>query len=420
MKVKDGGVRMAIDPATLKIIAKVATTAASDEKVRQVILIACLLPFIIILLVLSSPFAIFFSMTSDGANADAISISGKMYSLKEQFEQKIQLEEDDDTVDEIHTVIMGSEDNSIIDNSADVLMSYSVKYNVVDNNAKQMAVLSKKQINKLNDVFWDMNTVTSKIETVTEKKTYRTTNKDGNTVTKTKTITKRIKTIYVDCLSSEEIAISYHFNKTQLRVLVEMKKSGYGVLLGNNSIKTFLTIEQIAEIRSYMPHGLSIEREQIVKMAKSIVGKVNYFWGGKSLAIGWDNRWGKQVEVTSIGSSTTGTKRPFGLDCSGYVTWVFSNMGLPANTINETIGHGVTKQWNVSSSIPESLALPGDLAFLAVPGTRKVNHIGIVVGKDSDDKILVAHCNSSDDNVVISTAESVGFMYYRRPAVLIE
>ena len=24
----------------------------------------------------------------------------------------------------------------------------------------------------------------------------------------------------------------------------------------------------------------------------SLVGKVNYFWGGKSSAIGWDPRWG--------------------------------------------------------------------------------------------------------------------------------
>ena len=95
---------MAIDPATLKIIAKVATTAVTDERTRRVILIACLIPFIIILLVVSSPFAIFFSMTSDGTNVDAISISGTIYSLKEQFEQKIQIEEEDNTVDEIHTL----------------------------------------------------------------------------------------------------------------------------------------------------------------------------------------------------------------------------------------------------------------------------------------------------------------------------
>jgi cell wall-associated NlpC family hydrolase len=411
---------MAIDPATLKAIAKVATTAVTDERARRVALIACLVPFIIILLVLSSPFAIFFSMTSDGTNADAISISDKMDSLKEQFEQKIRLEEEVDTVDEVRTVIMGSEDNSIIDNSADVLVAYSVKYNVINENAEQMAVLTENQINKLEDVFWDMNTITSEIETFTEKKTYTTTDNNGETVTKTKTITKKIKTIYIDCLTAEEIAKAYDFDKTQQRVLEEMKKSGLDALFGNSSINAILAKEQLAEIKAYIPEDLSIEREQIVKIAYSIVGKVNYFWGGKSSSIGWDKRWGTKIEVTSKGSHTTGTKRPFGLDCSGYITWVFINMGLPLDTINETIGHGTTQQWNSSSSIPESLVLPGDLAFLAVPGTRKVNHIGIVVGKDKNGSVLVAHCASAANNVVVTTAESVGFMYYRRPAILIE
>ena len=410
---------MAINPATLKIIAKVATTAASDEKVRRVILIACLMPFIIILLVLSSPFAIFFSMTSDGTNADAISISGKMYSLKEQFEQKIQLEKEDDTVDEIHTVIMGSEDNSIIDNSADVLMAYSVKYNVTDDNAEQMAVLSKKQINKLNDVFWDMNIVTSKIEIFTEKKTYTSTDEDGNTTTETKIITKQIKSIYVDSLTVDEIMNQYKFSKKQIEMVREMQKSEFGMLFSSN-VTTFLTNRQIEEIREYMPDDLIINRDLIVEKSESLVGKVNYFWGGKSSALDWDNRWGTQVEVTSVGSLSTGQIKSFGLDCSGYVTWVFINMGLNVESINETIGHGTTNQWNLSTSINASSILKGDLAFLAGPGTRKVNHVGIVVGKDGDGSILVAHCSSGPNNIVITKAEDTGFIYFRRPAVLIE
>lgn len=220
---------MAIDPLALKTLAKVATTAASDEKTRQVILIACLVPFIIILLVLASPFAIFFSTTSGGTNADSVAISEKMNSLKAQFEQIIEFEKQDDAVDEIHTVIMGSEDNSIIDNSVDVLMVYSVKYNVIDDDAEQMAVLSKNQMDKLNDVFWDMNTITSNVETFTEEKNYTIIDEDGNAVVKTKTITKKIKTIHVDCLSTDEIAKIYNFDVIQLRVLEEMKRSGLTV-----------------------------------------------------------------------------------------------------------------------------------------------------------------------------------------------
>ena len=74
----------------------------------------------------------------------------------------------------------------------------------------------------------------------------------------------------------------------------------------------------------------------MVETALTLYGKVNYFWGGKSLTIGWDSRWGTLQKVTAAGSSTTGTYRPYGMDCSGFVDWVFYNM-----TGGEyIIGHG--------------------------------------------------------------------------------
>ena len=61
-------------------------------------------------------------------------------------------------------------------------------------------------------------------------------------------------------------------------------------------------------------------RLSVARSALSLVGKVHYFWGGKSLVFGWDNRWGQLAKVTADGSSTTGTYRPYGLDCSGCAT----------------------------------------------------------------------------------------------------
>lgn len=411
---------MAIDPATLKVIAKVATSVASDEKGRRAILIACFLPFIVILVVLSSPFAIFFAVTDNGTTENVVSVMSTMNSLKQEFQYQIEMEQSDTSVDEVHTVIMGSEENSFIDNVADVLMVYAAIYNVVNENANQIAVLSQEQVTELSYVYWDMNTIYSSIESVSEDVTVTTIDANGNETTEIVTVTRNIKTIYIDSLSAEEIASYYGFDETQLLVIQEMRTSGYGALVSMNSVTTFLTQEQIEAIRAYMPSDLSIERTQVVDTALSLVGQVNYFWGGKSVAIGWDSRWGTDMEVTSVGSSETGTIRPFGLDCSGYVTWVFANMGLLSETIDTTIGHGTTAQWNTSSSIPKSAALPGDLAFIAVPGTRKVNHIGIVVGEDGEGDLMIAHCTSGANNVVVTTAESVGFMYFRRPAVLID
>ena len=41
-----------------------------------------------------------------------------------------------------------------------------------------------------------------------------------------------------------------------------------------------------------LPADLDPERRAVVETACRLVGKVNYFWGGKSLVIGWDSHWG--------------------------------------------------------------------------------------------------------------------------------
>lgn len=48
----------------------------------------------------------------------------------------------------------------------------------------------------------------------------------------------------------------------------------------------------------------------LAESALMLVGKVNYFWGGKSYTVGWDDRWGKPAEVTSPGHSTSVTTIP--------------------------------------------------------------------------------------------------------------
>jgi cell wall-associated NlpC family hydrolase len=408
---------MAIDPATLKAGAKIVTTVLSNEKGRQIILIACLVPFIVILLVLSSPFAIFFSIL-DGQDETA-SVISVINEMKEDFRFSIQQEQVDSSADNIKTIVMGSEDSSLIDNSEDVLIAFAVKYNGTKEGAEQIAVLSDSQVKKLRQVYQDMNIITTSYETSSKEVEVTTTNDEGESVTETKTVTTTTKIINVDSLTVEEIGEIYGFDDVQNQMIVEMRISGYGALLVSSNVKMFLTREEIEAIKSYIPEGVTIESKKVVEAAESLVGKVNYFWGGKSLAIGWDERVGTNMEVTSPGSSSTGTIRPFGLDCSGFVTWAFVNTGLPADSIESTIGHGTTAQWNVSTSISASSVITGDLAFLAIPGTRKVNHIGIVVGRNDEGQIMVIHCSSGANNVSIATAESVGFQYFRRPAVLI-
>ena len=127
-----------------------------------------------------------------------------------------------------------------------------------------------------------------------------------------------------------------------------------------------------------------------------LVGKVNYFWGGKSYVIGWDSRWGTLTKVTAPGNDTSGTYRPFGLDCSGFIDWALRNAGLPSD------GH-----WYINTNltaVSQADALPGDIALYP-----DASHVGMVVGRNEAGKLLVCHCSSGQNNVVITEFAASGF-----------
>lgn len=79
----------------------------------------------------------------------------------------------------------------------------------------------------------------------------------------------------------------------------------------------------------------------------------------KSSAIGWDSEWGKLKLFTAKGSKTSGSMRPFGLDCSGYLTWVWRNAGMRASDI----GNGAMEQYGNCRPITWADAIPGHVAF---------------------------------------------------------
>ena len=150
------------------------------------------------------------------------------------------------------------------------------------------------------------------------------------------------------------------------------------------------------EVLQRLPDDLSPERRAVVETACKLVGKVNYFWGGKSSAIGWDPRWGTLMKVTAPGNDTSGTYRPFGLDCSGFLDWVLKNVGLPSD------GH-----WYVNrnlTAVSTANAKPGDFALYP-----DASHIGVVVGRNEAGKLLVCHCASGQNNIVITEFSASGF-----------
>ena len=147
-------------------------------------------------------------------------------------------------------------------------------------------------------------------------------------------------------------------------------------------------------------------RKDLLSNALSLVGRVPYFWGGKS-GPGWNDEWNTPKLVTSIGSSTTGTIRPYGLDCTGFTDWVYkTTLGV------SSIGAGSWNQWDNSTAITKDELLPGDLGYKTIPGSVTSQHVLMYAGKDENGNLLWVHCEFSF-GVHVS---SPGYVkYYRRP-----
>ena len=149
------------------------------------------------------------------------------------------------------------------------------------------------------------------------------------------------------------------------------------------------------EVWERLPDDLSMERRMVVTYALALVGKADYFWGGKSLVLGWDDRWGELTEVTAEGSDTTGTEQPYGLDCSGFVDWAFYNASGGRYIIGQ--GGGAAEQHANCVDIELDEVQPGDLLFYP-----EDEHVGIAAGRDWLGRLLVVHCAAGTDGVAIS------------------
>ena len=260
-----------------------------------------------------------------------------------------------------------------------------------------VAALTPDRVDRLKAVFWDMCAISSEVETISHPDSDPDDDTDDSW-------TERILHITITAKTAEDMRTEYAFTEYQNQALTELlaELSTMELLLTDLSASQ----EQARNILQNLPDGLSPERRAVVETACRLVGKVNYFWGGKSRVIGWDSRWGTIQKVWADGSSTTGTYRPYGLDCSGFVDWVFYNISDGAYTIGH--GGGAHAQHTYCTAITWTEAQPGDLVFYP-----EDTHVGIVGGWDESGNILIIHCASGYNNVVVTKQE--GFTTIGRP-----
>ncbi|MGN9196566.1 NlpC/P60 family protein [Blautia massiliensis (ex Liu et al. 2021)] len=168
-------------------------------------------------------------------------------------------------------------------------------------------------------------------------------------------------------------------------------------------------------VRESVGDNVSEDRVDVITAAYSLVGKVGYFWGGKSTVIGEDPSWGSVEKVSADGSRSSGTLRAYGLDCSGFVTWAVIN-GYKDQGMQAAVGDGTSDQWEKAGVISEADAQPGDLVFQRGPEAGSNNHVGILCGKTDSGDWIAVHCSSSKNGVTVGEAYSASFRYIRKPS----
>ena len=349
------------------------------------VVLVLILTVILVAAIVASPFGILFS--NESREAGVVPISAAVAQVNYEYNERLEELQTADSYDSI----------SVTGQSADwieVLAVFAVKVaGSNDADAADVATMDADRIVRLKAVFGDMTTIAHRIEVIHHPGSG---DDDG--------WTERNLYITITAKTAEEMKTAYHFNRNQIAALDELLEQRDLLL---ELIEDVYSVSgDTASLIRGLPEDLSPEREAVVRTACSLVGKVNYFWGGKSLVIGWDARWGELRQVTAAGSSTTGTYRPYGLDCSGFVDWVIYNQSGGSYIIGH--GGGATMQHSYCTDISWADAQPGDLVFY--PDN---SHVGIVGGRDANGELLIIHCASGYNNVVITGKE--GFTSVGRP-----
>ena len=278
-----------------------------------------------------------------------------------------------------------------VNNWMDVLATFlalNAKYEEYPLNAARLAEIP---LDQLDGVFWDMNPID----------VFR---MDGTA------------NVLLSSKTYEQMADEYGMSAERRTFLYELMqpefRRTFASLAGSTAFDSD-SQESVETLLSALPEDASVERQQVADTALTLVGKVSYVMGGKYNYLGWNDEWGNANVAETPGEVRINRKS--GLDCSGFVSWVFVN-ALGDRAAVRVIGNGTRAQWAYSEAIGWDEGRVGDLAFYCVPGERQYNHVGIIVAVDNDGSYLVAHCSSLQHGVVVTDGWSTGFRYLRRPA----
>ena len=245
-----------------------AAMMAGGSTVLSMVLVICLIGLLV-----ASPFGIFFSGEDSGTG---YTMPEAVTMLNTEFTDRIEQIKAENPHDELDMDNAGSA--AMISNWRDVLAVYAVRTTTDASSPDEVATLTEEKLDILRQIFWDMNAISYWVETISGDKD------ESDTV---------ILHITVTVKDHLQMADEYRFNAEQHKLLEELMQPEYQELfaaLTGSYQDIELSPDEVAKIMENLPADLSEARREVVLTAYQLLGRVHYFWGGKSLVIGWDSR----------------------------------------------------------------------------------------------------------------------------------
>lgn len=172
----------------------------------------------------------------------------------------------------------------------------------------------------------------------------------------------------------------------------------YGINVMATGTKAPLSSAEIETYMDLLPEGISGERQELIRFALQSVGKVPYYWGGKPSAQNYSgNHFGSVTLPDHKGRILKG------LDCSGWISWVYwSALGthLPYE--------GTEGLKETGKQISRADLQPGDL----IVTTGSTPHVIMFLNWTENGQIQCIHETGSANNVTVSVM-TADWPYYR-------
>lgn len=167
----------------------------------------------------------------------------------------------------------------------------------------------------------------------------------------------------------------------------------YGFARSAMSFGKTLTRQEYETYMRLLPEELSSERKSLIAFALDSVGKVPYYYGGKPARPGFDGN-----HFFSMASPDTMGRTLKGLDCSGWINWVYwSVLGSPITSA------GTSSLAESGRAVTKEELKPGDIAVTSGDDA----HVVLFLGWDeaTGEMICIHESAGNTNNVTVSCTD---------------